>query len=262
VPVATGTHAGQSTSPPTRAAPQGIRPRTAVEVLHSVSNWESANARSLLDAMADTTRRLTWLPLKLQTSQRHSAALCRVPDGGRKVCPVCPVQSAPGCRHRASERHIFGRRRRRTLNLAIRTLRIGCKRVFTGRPVELLSMRATAGALSSTSMNVSISRRPPRGHRGVRERNRYREPLRSVDIPSSRSFFSHTPAMRWLTRHPGYRGSRSSGRQARRPIAALWCAGRRPKVVRCTRRRRHSERRIYLGTVVEGSQLCDRYAGF
>jgi hypothetical protein len=138
------------------------------------------------------------------TPQRRSLPL---PDGRRKVCPVCPVQSAPGCRHRASERHIFGRRRRRTLNLAIRTLRIGCKRVFTGRPVEFLSMRATAGALCSTSMNMSLSRRPPRGHRGVRERNRYREPLRSVDIPSSRSFSSHTPAMRWLTRNPGYRGS-------------------------------------------------------
>ena len=62
--------------------------------------------------------------------------------------------------------------------------------------------------------------------------------------------------MRWLTRHPGCRSSRSSGRQARRPIGALCCAGRRPKVVRCTRRRSPSSasgRRISLGTVVEGS---------
>jgi hypothetical protein len=36
---------------------------------------------------------------------------------------------------------IFGRRRRRTLSLAIRTRRIGCKRVFTGRPVAFLLMR-------------------------------------------------------------------------------------------------------------------------
>jgi hypothetical protein len=32
VPVATGTHSGQNTTPPTRAAPQGIRPRRAVGV--------------------------------------------------------------------------------------------------------------------------------------------------------------------------------------------------------------------------------------
>jgi hypothetical protein len=32
VPVATGTNSGQSTTPPTRAAPQGIRPRRAVGV--------------------------------------------------------------------------------------------------------------------------------------------------------------------------------------------------------------------------------------
>jgi hypothetical protein len=32
--------------------------------LHSISNWESANARWLLDAVADTKHRLTWLPLK------------------------------------------------------------------------------------------------------------------------------------------------------------------------------------------------------
>jgi hypothetical protein len=44
-PVAAGTHAGQSATPPTRAP----LPRTSAEEsgrgLHSVSNWESANAR-------------------------------------------------------------------------------------------------------------------------------------------------------------------------------------------------------------------------
>jgi hypothetical protein len=63
-PVAAGTHAGQSATPPTRAP----LPRTSAEEsgrgLHSVSNWESANARWLLDAVADTKHRLTWLPLK------------------------------------------------------------------------------------------------------------------------------------------------------------------------------------------------------
>jgi hypothetical protein len=154
VPVATRTHSGQSTTPPSRAALPRNSAKESGRGLHSVSNGRVRTHDRLLDALADTTRRLTWLPLKLQTSQRHSAALCRVPDGRRKVCPVCPVQSAPGCCDRASGRHIFGRRRRRTLNLAIRT------RVLAAS-VCLLAVRSSScqcarnrSGLGSTSMNV------------------------------------------------------------------------------------------------------------